>query len=97
MTKKKSFSALILVPSKDSIYRDTFNGSAVVLNLKSRSYFTLNKSGRYIWNALNGKTNAQIIATRLAKAFKLHPPDRVTHDVEKFVETLYSLGLIEFK
>lgn len=80
------------VRSGDCIER-TIEGEAVLLNLKSGVYYSLNESGTAIWKLLESPCSVQDILTSLRDSYDLSPAEAVSQ-VEELLDDLASEKLI---
>lgn len=66
---------------------------AVILNLDSGFYYSLNRSGTAIWELLDGETGVRTVAERLSKQFDVCV-ERALEDVHRLVQNLLKEGLV---
>ncbi|MEI6225866.1 MAG: lasso peptide biosynthesis B2 protein [Deltaproteobacteria bacterium] len=82
--------------SKDVILTEMKDGTGVLLDLKSKFYFTLNATGVVVWKLLasgEAKT-ARELAERIAKDFEAPSMEEVEKDVGLLMKELEAEGLI---
>lgn len=48
---------------------ETVDGQAVIINLAKGTYISLNETGSFLWDRLDGKTSLESIAQALAEAY----------------------------
>ena len=77
---------------KEGVVCEQLGSEAVLLDLKTGDYFTVNATGRAVWNILDEEHNLQKV---LEKAVQRLPASReqVEKDVPSFLEELCRLGL----
>jgi hypothetical protein len=77
------------------VFRRLDEGSgAVLLHLETAAYRHLNEVGALIWTLLEGEPTRD----ELVEAIRLHitdPPDRMSAELDVFLEALRERGLIE--
>lgn len=56
--------------------------------------YTLNESGTYIWNKLDGKTTLEQIATELTKEYSI-PNDKAEKDIKSLINDLEKADCIK--
>ena len=70
------------------------DGEAVLLNVRSGSYFGLNKVGTHIWELFGqGKTVTAVVAG-VCRRFEVEP-DQAEEDVRAFTDSLVERGLLQ--
>jgi len=82
--------------SRDVILTEMKDGSGVLLDLKSRFYFTLNETGVATWKLLSSgeATTARALAERIARDFDAPSIETVEADVEVLLVDLAAEGLL---
>ena len=85
--------------SKDVILTEMRDGTGVLLDLKSKFYFTLNATGVVAWKLLaSGEARtARELAERIAKEFEAPEVEAVERDVEVLLAELEDEGLLAAK
>lgn len=78
----------------DDIAADVVDGEAIIINLASGAYYSLNDAGTIIWEALTVPRTIADVAALLTARFHL-PPDRALSDTERFVAELCAEQLIQ--
>lgn len=81
---------------EDVVFTDLDDGSAVLLHLQTKYYFSLNETGSFLWKLLereNGAT-AEKLAEELCGVFDVEPA-RAEEDVSDFIRDLSEQGLIK--
>lgn len=72
---------------------ETTEGQAVIVNLNSGVLFSLNATGTFLWERLDGRTSLAAVAAALATAYEVETS--VTEpDVLELANTLMQEGLI---
>jgi hypothetical protein len=81
--------------ARDVILTEMKDGSGVLLDLRSRFYFTLNETGVVVWKALSSgeATTARALAERIACDFDAPSVEAVEADVEALLAELAAEGL----
>ncbi|MGA8890147.1 MAG: PqqD family protein [Anaeromyxobacteraceae bacterium] len=82
--------------SRDVILTEMKDGSGVLLDLKSRFYFTLNETGVAAWKliASGEATTARALAERIARDFDAPSVEAVEADVGALLAELAAEGLL---
>ena len=82
-------------PAKgEEVVHKEIESKSVLLNLENGSYYTLNKTGTFIWSLLDGKTTVKQLAELLTKNFAV-TKDEASKDVFALIANLKKEGLIE--
>ena len=55
-------------PSPNAV-SETVDGQAVIINLQRGTYISLNETGSFLWDRLDGETSLESIAQALAKDY----------------------------
>jgi len=85
-----------MIAREDVVFTDLDNGTAVLLNLETKYYFSLNETGCFLWKILDkpaGASEAELV-TELTREFDVDP-ERAKADIADFVKELVSEGLIK--
>ena len=69
---------------------------SVLLSLESGNYYTLNRTGTYVWSLLDGKRDVQGIAGMVAEEFDVEV-ETALGDVRDLLEVLEKEGLVELR
>ncbi len=69
-------------------------GEAVLLNLKSESYYGLDAMGAEMWTALTGSDSIGAAYEKLLDEYDVEP-DRLRADLSTLVDQLVEKGLVE--
>lgn len=80
----------------DVVFTDLDDGSAVLLHLQTKFYFSLNETGSFLWKLIERETGAsdEELAENLCKAFDVEP-ERAGEDISDFLRELSGQGLIK--
>ena len=78
---------------KEVVYKE-IESKSVLLNLENGSYYTLNKTGTFIWSLLDGKTAVRELVEVLTQNFEV-TKDEASKDVFTLIANLKKEGLIE--
>ncbi len=89
LAELKSFS-----PRSDVVHTKLDSGAAVLLDLKTHKYFSLNESGAVIWKLIESGTAISEIAEKLVEQYGIEP-ERAQKSTQALVERLTEAGLIE--
>lgn len=81
-----------LTPSADLSWRDV-NGELVLVDTRRGDYHVLNALGARVFSAIVEGTDTDAIVARIADTHEV-TPDQARHDVETFVATLVTKGLL---
>lgn len=85
-------------PSKDIVARDVM-GELIIVPLASGigntedEIYTLNETGRAIWDRLDGRTTLQDIAKALSREFDA-PPGEIERDVQGLIGELFHRRMV---
>lgn len=75
---------------------EVLDGEAVLLNLKTGVYFSLNKTGTRMWQALGTHGSFESALPELVRALAPEGQEaRVRSDLEQLARELVSAGLLE--
>jgi hypothetical protein len=82
--------------NRDVILTEMKDGTGVLLDLRSKFYFTLNGTGVAVWKLLAAgeAPSARALAERIARDFEAPAVDVVEKDVEALLEELAAEGLV---
>lgn len=72
---------------------EIIDGEAIVLNLKSGHYFSMEGSAALVWNGIERRMPASRIAGEVAARFRIDP-DAAAADIGKLLDELQEHGLI---
>jgi len=80
----------------DVVFTDLDDGSAVLLHLQTKYYYSLNETGCFLWKLLEGEAGAseEELVPQLCMAFDVEE-DRARNDVREFLRDLQEQGLIK--
>jgi len=78
-------------PSSDIVITD-FEESAVLLDMRTDTYFALNDSAARLWRALASGASLEVAVAEICNGYDASP-DAVFQDVQVFVEELVGAGL----
>ena len=78
---------------KEVVYKE-IESKSVLLNLDNGSYYTLNKTGTFIWSLLDGKLDVNQLVELLTQHFDV-AKDEAQKDVFALIANLKKEGLIE--
>lgn len=78
--------------SSTSIVSEVIDGEAIIMDMRSGSYYSTEGVGALIWDALQAGANRQELAAAIARAF----PSEVDAeaDASRFIDTLLASGLL---
>jgi len=82
--------------NRDVILTEMKDGTGVLLDLRSKFYFTLNETGVAVWKKLAGGEAAapRALAEQIAREFEAPSVDEVEADVKALLEELAVQGLL---
>ncbi len=69
------------------------DNQAVIINLNQGTYVSLNETGSFLWQQLDGETSLDEIALRLAETYQA-PPSLTRPDVLSLAQALLDEGMI---
>ena len=72
-----------------------FDNEALVLNPRNVTFFKLNKTSTFLWEAINDKRKRNAILKLMVKEFKISKA-RAEKDFDEFLNLLKKHGLIRF-
>jgi len=81
------------------VFTDLDDGSAVLLHLDNKFYYSLNESGSFMWQLIeknDGAMSKEKLVEALCEQFDVSP-DQAQSDVSEFIEDLTREGLISVK
>ena len=85
-------SAKVSVP-EHTLFRE-LAGEAVLLNLESGTYFSLDEIGTYFWNALTTTSTLQEAYDFLLSEYDVEP-ENLRHDLSGLLDKLTGHGLVK--
>ena len=88
------FTSRAIVP-ETVLFRE-LEGSAVLLNLKTESYLSLDEVGTRMWTLLTTELNVQAAYQQLLAEYEVSP-DVLRLDVERLLGQLMQHGLVELR
>jgi hypothetical protein len=81
-------------PSRDVLFTQLDDGSAVLLNLGTGLYYTLNRAGVVLWKALgDGEYDVSELARRLCASFEVDPVEAAS-EASRLLGELRKDGLV---
>ena len=83
------------VPNPQVLFTELDDGTGVLLHLDTKFYYTLNRTGVFVWKALqagDGRT-PQAIAKKLTEAFRVEL-DAAERDVAAVLDEMRADGLL---
>ena len=89
----KDLSAKYPTKSKEVVHKE-IESKSVLLNLENGSYYTLNKTGTFIWSLLDGKIAVNQLVELLTQSFDV-AKGQASQDVFNLISSLKKEGLIE--
>ena len=81
------------VKGKDVIYKE-IESKSVLLNLGNGQYYTLNKTGTFLWSLIDGKTPIKNLVEQVTKNFEV-ASETASEDVDALISSLQKEDLIE--
>jgi hypothetical protein len=73
----------------------TIDGKGILVDLESGYYFSLNKTGQYVWGQIDGERSVRDIARRLAEQFDVDEATALD-DCLELADRLHEQGLVVF-
>ena len=83
----------ILKPKSGVVHTEMEAGAAVLLDMETHRYFSLNESGSFMWRHLSAGTSVTDTAALVAERYSLGP-EKALKDTEKLVSELSRAGLL---
>lgn len=78
----------------ETVLAQKVGDEVVLLNLESGEYFGLNEAGARIWSLLQEGNDIAGVQRTLASDYDV-PMERLNEDMERFLDTLQSKGLVK--
>ncbi len=83
--------------SRDVLFTQLDDGSAVLLNLGSGLYYTLNRAGVVVWKALGeGESDVSQLARRLCNSFDVEESEAL-REASRLLNELQKDGLVRLE
>lgn len=96
MPKDISFRASARVlPVGDVVHCD-LDDEAVLLNLRTRRYFKLNRVSAHVWNILAKGADVESLRRSILDAFEVEP-ERSAEDLDALLQAMNRAGLVEIR
>jgi Coenzyme PQQ synthesis protein D (PqqD) len=78
----------------DNAFWRNLDGEAVIINVETSHYYSLNATGTYIWTLLaDGALTLEEIVARVAEKYS-RPAAEISDDVERILEHLSTENLV---
>ena len=90
-----AMSGKYVVRARDVVHKE-LDSRGVLLNLESGTYYTLNRTGTFVWSLMDGKRDVQGLVEALTERFQVER-DAASRDVEALISDLEREGLIELR
>jgi hypothetical protein len=83
-------------PNSNVVFTDLDDGTGVLLHLDNKFYYSLNESGCFMWQLIEGEKELteEKLVDELYAAFDVEK-DAASADVKEFVDDLVKEGLVE--
>jgi hypothetical protein len=81
-------------PNPDAVFTDMEDEESVLLNLRTRMYFSLNETGTLIWKHVQEESPVDAIAAALERTYDVGREAALQH-VTAFLDELDQDGLVE--
>jgi len=85
----------IVVAAKEQVSAD-LSGEAVILNIESGMYYSLDKVGAHIWSLIQEPRTVNEIRAAVLREYEVEP-DRCERDIVTLLEQLADAGLVEVR
>ena len=72
----------------------TVDGKGILVDLQSGDYFSLNATGRFVWEQIDGLRDVRSIASLLAAEFSIDADTALT-DCAELIQSLSDAGLVK--
>ena len=85
-----------LRPSPEVLLTELADGSGVLLHLRTKFYYALNRTGVAVWKRLaaGGDATLEEVASAVVSGFRGAEPERVRADVDRLLGQLADEGLL---
>jgi len=83
-----------MVKAKDLVQKE-IESKSVLLNLDNGNYYTLNRTGTFIWSLIDGKKRTSEIIEQVVQKFDVDS-SQAAMDAETLIRDLENEGLIVF-
>ncbi len=80
-------------PKPGVVHTEMEAGTAVLLDMETHRYFSLNESGAFIWNKLSTGTPVADVASLVAERYSLDHA-KAQRDVDNLISELSKAGLL---
>lgn len=77
-----------------TVFREEFDNSAILFNPDSGDIFSLNPTGKVIWQALADGGDEAAVLKKLAEACQDPLPDSAADDLKEFIAQLKEKGFV---
>jgi hypothetical protein len=84
-----------VVRGRDVVHK-VLDSRGVLLNLESGTYYTLNRTGTFVWSLMDGKRDVQGLVEALTEQFQVER-GAASRDVEALISDLEREGLVELR
>ena len=76
------------------VLREVFEDEAIVLDMKSGNYFSLNQSGAMVWTLIEEGETVEGVIDRICEEYPLDARETITEGVRALIDRLTKEGLI---
>lgn len=90
---EKELTALTVSRSADQV-STVLQGEAVILNVKSGKYYSLNPVGSRLWELLETPSSVQALIDAITNEYDVEP-ERCAKDVVAVLQSMASAGLVQ--
>jgi len=84
------------ISKRTDVIGKEIQSKSVLLNLDNGTYYSLNKTGTFIWSLLDEKRAVNDLIERVTQQFDIDK-DRAYLDVQSFIEAMEKEGLIDIR
>ncbi len=82
----------VIMANKDEVAAKSMDGEAILINLTTGIYYTLDDVGSFIWNCVEAGSSVDTTTKLLAEASEM-TPEQVASDVQGFIDMLLEENL----
>lgn len=84
----------LYTPDSEVVSTEISDEEAVLLSLDTQTYYSLNETGRRIWEMLSSGEDPEAIATAITQEWEI-PREEALESVHSFLRELHEEGLVE--
>lgn len=85
----------VLRPDTARVAARVIDGEAIIMDVRSGVYYSMQGTGSFVWEQIDGGATVQDIAQALARRYDVSP-ERALKDVTSLVEQLLQEGVVRY-